>query len=266
MTDSSTIVRFRSANRIWAVAAIHGEADRLARLHEALAPQFQPGDRLVYLGNYMGYGPTIVETIDHLLAFRRRFLAQPGRFSCDVAYLRGSQEEMWTRLAELQFAVNPGEVLNWMLERGVGVTLGAYGIDPDEARARARGGALELARFGTALRAAIDAHPGHRPFTQAVRRAAVTEHGELIFVHAGLDPAQPLDVQDDTLWWGGADFEAIAPPYGAALRLIRGAAPDHAGPRVTGFGASIDAGCGSDGPLRAVCFDLAGHIVERIEA
>ena len=64
-----------SARRVWAVAAIHGEAARLARLQAALEQRFAPGDRLVYLGNFLGRGPQIRETLDLLLDFRRRLLA-----------------------------------------------------------------------------------------------------------------------------------------------------------------------------------------------
>ena len=63
--------RLRRARRIWAVAAIHGEATRLTRLHDLIAARFADGDRLVYLGNYLGRGSAIAATIDELLDFRR---------------------------------------------------------------------------------------------------------------------------------------------------------------------------------------------------
>ena len=113
--------------RVWAVAAIHGEAEQLAAAARALEPRIVAGDRLVYLGNYLGRGPDVRGTVDELLAFRRELIARPGMFAADVAYLRGSQEEMWQKLLQLQFAPNPREVLAWMLEQGVGATLAAYG-------------------------------------------------------------------------------------------------------------------------------------------
>ena len=57
----------RRYRRVWAVAAIHGEADRLGRLHERLAGSLGPGDRLVYLGNYLGRGAAVAATVDGLL-------------------------------------------------------------------------------------------------------------------------------------------------------------------------------------------------------
>ena len=40
--------------RVWAIAAIHGEAERLRALHNEVGARFKTGDRLVYLGNYLG--------------------------------------------------------------------------------------------------------------------------------------------------------------------------------------------------------------------
>ena len=109
--DRNIFATLRHAHRVWAVAAIHGEAARLNNLHSELADRLREGDRLVYLGNFMGRGPKVGATIDALLEFRRDFLAAPGMFACDVAYLRGQQEEMWQKLLQLQLAVGPAEVL-----------------------------------------------------------------------------------------------------------------------------------------------------------
>ena len=49
----------RGAQRIWAVSSIHGHADKLRDLHDKLGPKLQPGDRLIYLGNVIGYGPDV---------------------------------------------------------------------------------------------------------------------------------------------------------------------------------------------------------------
>src|SRR5712671_7962727 len=83
-------VKLRQARRLWAVAAIHGEADRLGALHDRMGRAWQPGDRLVYLGNYLGRGAAVRQTIDDILGFRLAVMAQPGGFACDVAFLRGS--------------------------------------------------------------------------------------------------------------------------------------------------------------------------------
>ena len=34
--------------------------ERLCAMHDALADRIEPGDRVIYLGNFLGYGPDII--------------------------------------------------------------------------------------------------------------------------------------------------------------------------------------------------------------
>ncbi len=266
MSERDKFAVLRRCRRVWAVAAIHGEAERIVALHEVLAERFAHGDRLVYLGNYLGRGPAIRATLDALLDFRRRLIAQPGMFAADVAYLRGSQEEMWHKLLQLQFAPNPREVLSWMLDQGVGATIEAYGGDLGQARALAGQGPLALTRWTGTLRAAMQRQPGHFALMTALRRAAYTDDGRLLFVHAGLDPERPLTAQSDSLWWNIGGFSQIDHAFDGFARVVRGFDLAHAGIRVGRFTTSLDAGCGFGGPLVAACFEPTGEIVDAIEA
>ena len=81
MSDRNAFAVLRETGRIWAIGSIHGEADRLRALHEELTLLLQPDDRVVYLGNYLGYGPDIIGTVDEVLSFRRSFLARPTSVS-----------------------------------------------------------------------------------------------------------------------------------------------------------------------------------------
>jgi len=264
--DQNIFATLRQARRVWAVAAIHGEAARLNCLHDELSERLKEGDRLVYLGNFMGYGPEVGATIDALLEFRRDFLAAPDMFACDIAYLRGQQEEMWQKLLQLQFAVGPAEVLAWMLDQGVAATLLSYGGNVEEAGRRARSGALELARWTNELRRHMQARAGHVELMTSLRRAAVTEDGSLLFVHAGIDRHRPLDAQGDAFWWSVDGFDDLESPYTGYRKVVRGFEPTHGGIQIAPYTASIDAGCGFGGPLAAVCFNCEGMEVERIEA
>src|SRR3546814_17578731 len=77
---------------------------------------------------------------DLLLRFRSLFLARPDAFACDVVHLRGSQEEMWQKLLQLQFATDPKAVLQWMLDQGLAASLEAYGVPPSEGLREAAAG------------------------------------------------------------------------------------------------------------------------------
>jgi hypothetical protein len=265
--DSEPFGRLVRAVRIWAVACSHGESARVAALHERLAERIAPGDRLVYLGDYYGYGPDAAGVVDAILAFRRAVLAQPNVFPGDVVLLRGSQEEMWQKLLELQFAPNPREVLAWMLDHGVAATLGSYGIDPRPGIAACRDGVLAITRWTGTVRAAVAARPGHRQFLTTLRRAAFTAEGGLLFVNAGVDPGKPLELQRDVFWWGGrCDLLELEASFAGFRRVVCGYHRRRAGVVETAYAVSLDAGCGFGGALTAACFSPDGTILARLAA
>ena len=262
--DSSKFAPLGKPKRIWAVGAVHGEVDRLSALHDRIAPHFTAGDRLIYLGNLIGRGASVVETIDEVLAFRREALALPGMMVSDFVYLRGAQEEMWQKLLQLQFAPNPPEVLSWMLDQGVDATLRAYGGRPEDGLKAARDGAVQLTRWTNKLREAIRGADGHNNLYTVLKRAAFCDTGVLL-VSAGLDVERPLAAQGDSFWWGGRQFAAIDRPYETFNRVVRGYDVANAGVQVSDYAASLDAGCGRGGRLAAALIKADGAILEVIE-
>lgn len=265
-SNRQTFALIRAARRVWTVASIHGEAERLAALHETLLARIEPGDRIVYLGNLIGRGPLVRNTLDELLAFRRDFLAREGAFACDIVYLRGSQEEMWQKLLQLQFATDPQGVFKWMLDNGVESNLLAYGLDPEEGLREARAGPVRLSRWTNNVRAIIRSHPGHYELLGLLKRAAHSDDGGLLLVNAGIDPSRPLETQKDSFWWVSGLFDRITEPYGGYRRVVRGFGPDHPGLCLTDFSATVDAGCGFGGGLIAACFRPDGALDDSIEA
>jgi len=252
--------------RVWAVSSIHAEIDRLRTIHTVIERRLQPGDALVYLGNMIGRGPAVRPTLDELLSFRRAFIARAGAFASDLVYLRGSQEEMWQKLLELQFAPNPTEVYGWMLDHGLAATLEGYGIDRDQGLASTRDGPVAITRWTNSVRAAVNGAPGHANLMTALRRAAYTAGNELLFVHAGIDPSRPLTAQHDSFWWGGAGFLDLAEPFSGFAKVVRGFDKHHGGLQQAAFAISMDRGSGFGGPLAAACVTLDGQIAEAYEA
>lgn len=266
MTDRR-IVTLPPAERVWAIAAIHGEAERLERLHESLWARMRPTDRLVYLGNMIGWGADIRGTLDAILAFRRAVIARPGAHACDVTLLRGRQEVMWQKLLQLQFTPDPVAALQWMTTRGVEATLAAYGGDPRGGERAARAGTMVVTRWTNNLRAAMKAHPGHTELLGRLRSAAVTDDGRMLFVNTGLDPEKPLHQQGDLFWWHGAGFNALDESgYEGFTRVVRGFDPRRRGPVETAAKVSLDAGAGFGGDLMAACLGADGRILERLTA
>jgi serine/threonine protein phosphatase 1 len=265
MSEQDVFATLPAGRSLWAVAAIHGEVDRLRGLHARLADRIEVGEPLIYLGNFMGWGSAVFETVQELLLFRRTLLARPGADCADLVYLRGCQEEMWQRLLQLQFAVNPTEVLRWMLDHGVGTTLAAYGGRAKDGIEATRRGAVAVTEWTSHLRATLRGHDGHNALLRSLRRAAFSGDGTVLLVSAGIDITRPPSEQLDSFWWGGTPFETIRAPFHGVRRIVRGFDPKHGGIDVHDIAITIDGGCGFGGPLVAARFDSAGAFLDRIE-
>lgn len=270
-TDNKKFADLGWPKTVWAIGAVHGEVDRLAALHDFILPRFQLGDRLVYLGNMIGRGSATLETVDEILAFRRRLLSQPGMLVSDIVYLRGAQEEMWQKLLQLQFAPNPQEVLGWMLRQGVEHTLRAYEGKPAEGLAAAREGAVQLTRWTNRLREAIRRAPGHSALFTILKRAAYTKPNArdpgpaMLLVSAGIDIERPLATQGDSFWWGATEFATIDRVYENFSCLVRGLSDGSRNVGTTEHTISLDGGAGRGGCIAAAQLTPAGGVVDLFE-
>ncbi len=250
-------------NRIWAVPAIHSAVERLLPLHDAILEHIRPGDRIVYHGNYTGYGVHAVETVEEILMFRRLVLSMPGMVPSDFTYLRGTQEEMMQKLLQLQFAPNPSDVLLWMLGNGFSSTLKSYDICQHDGIEACRLGIMALTKWTNCVRQKIRAHAGHETFMNQMQRGAFTDEdseGPLLFIHAGLNAHKPLYEQGDSLWWDGETFDSIQEAYRPFDKVVRGYDPAHRGMKMNCVTATIDDGCGFGGQLVCAGFEQDGQV------
>lgn len=255
--------------RIWAVAAVNAQAQHLMAVHDHLYRQIEPGDRIVYLGNYIGLGPAPAETIDELLTFRRGILTIPGVLPEDIIYLRGGQEDLWRRLLQVHFTPNPPAILGDILNQGLAVTLTSYGIDINEGLHAACEGILPLTRWTARIRDSLRRRPGHEAFTNLWRRAAYTLQDvrcPLLFVHAGINPARPLYDQGDSFWRDDGPFRTMTAAYDPFHKVVRGYDPTRGGLYLNGITATLDAGCGFGGELVCAGFDHGGEIFDLVAA
>lgn len=272
MCNSLTDNRFISletTGKIWAIPSVHGDLERITALHDAILDRFEPGDRVVYLGNYTGYGTQPVEAIDEILTFRRIILSQPGVTTEDIVYLRGAQEDMWQKLMHLPYHPAPIDMLLWMLSNGMANTFLSYGICAHDGVMAAREGTMFLTRWIGSVRGAIRDCPGHDIFNTQFKRAAYTQKDDrfpLLFVNAGIDPSLKLEHQEDVLCWGGDSFTDIQNAYDPFEKVVRGFDPSHNGVHVNCVTASLDGGCGFGGPLVAASMTTSGEFLEFLEA
>jgi len=253
------------ARRIWVIPSVHGELNRLLKLQSEIQNNFIWGDRIIFLGNIIGHGRQVRETLEALMAFRRSILGRRNMFTHDFVILRGSQEEMWQKLMELQFAVSPTEVLDWMLEQGIESTLQAYNSSAEEAKAAIRQGPMAITHWTSEIRKAFRA-AGHQEWLSSLKHAAYTQEGSILFVNRGINTERPIDAQADVFWWGANSFDSIIRPYRGFKKIVRGFDPNARGFVETNYTISLDAGSGRKGPLLAACLSNVGEVLEIFEA
>ena len=153
-----------------------------------------------------------------------------------------------------------------MVGAGVEATVRAYGGDLRQGFAAARDGPRTITRWTGALRSAMNAAPGHTTLFSALRHAAFTEEGGLLFVHAAIDPSRPLAAQGDAFWWGRGDILELDRPFEGFRRVVRGADRHQRGMVECDFAVSLDGGAGRGGRLIAACFEAGGRILDVVEA
>ena len=204
-------------NRTFAIGDIHGSIDKLEDLVTRIDPG--PDDRLVFLGDYVDRGDSVVEVIDFLIECARRF---------DCVFLRGNHEEMF--LSFLEFGNN--ETI--FFANGGRKTVESY-ARPD--------------RFVSGEQVVRAMPDTHRRFFSELRWYHMD--GRYLYVHAGIRPGTMIADQDrQDLIWIRDDF--ISAPTGIPQKVIFGHTP-FARPLVKPDKIGIDTGAVYGGCLSAVC-------------
>lgn len=264
---SDRYVEFVGARRIWAIGAVFGEAALLSDLHDLIGARFEPGDRIVYLGNMLG-GGDVRGTLTEFMRFRAAVMAQPPLYlPQDIVCLRGAQEEMWHKLLQIHFAPKPKELLGWMLRRGVRSTLEAYGGDADQGFAAAEEGMVALTRWTGRLKSVVQASSGHQAWFNQLRRYAQTGMHGVLFVNTGVEPSRGLHDQRDAFWWNASGFDAVRETgFEGFRKVVRGFDPTGGGATESERVLCVDSGCGRGGALSAACLAPDGTLLDWVEA
>jgi serine/threonine protein phosphatase 1 len=275
MSFGSRFFNLGHPDRIWVISAVHGQLPRLTRIHAALAEKFAPGDKVVYTGNYLcGPDARPLQTLDALLGFREELLSVPSVEQGDIVHLRGIQEELFSKLLQLQFAQNAEQVVEWVSRHhpDMDCLLAACGTSLGEASRISREGILCLTKWSNAIKARMREHgEAYEHFFTHLRRAAFTDYREsndnnLLFVHAGLNPHLPLASQGDSFWWASRHFNEIEERYAPFRAVIRGHDPERKGIHVGKATISLDGGCGFGGKLVLAQMSNTGEVLELIAA
>jgi serine/threonine protein phosphatase 1 len=209
-------------NKIWAVGSLHANTHSFKSLKKYILSNFQKEDKLVFLGNIIGFRNNSKEIISEVLKLRFELMAKFHLKSTDIVFLRGAQEEMFSKLLQLQIAPNPIEIIEWIFSHGVDSTIISYGFNPEEFRRVATQGTLQINKLTSRLNNEISSIPGHKQFFSNLKHAAYSDSNKILFVNRGVDITRPLSAQNDCFWWGYQNFSLINKPYSTFTRIVRG--------------------------------------------
>ena len=202
--------------RLFAIGDIHGCADELVRLLDAVPGRAD--DTIVFVGDYIDRGHDSRGVIDYLLRWRTR---TPAR----TVFLKGNHEDM-----ALDYLGREGQWGEAWLRNGGVATLRSYGIDPHTSRAD------------------VAAHmpPTHVEFMSALE-TSLRWSGYLV-VHAGIRPGVPWELQrtEDLLW---IREEFLDQPHDLDATVVFGHTPHRRVVDGQPYRIGIDTGCVYGGAL-----------------
>ncbi len=240
-----------------AIGDVHGMAGQAEALAEALRRDFADADggACVWLGDFVDRGPYSAAVID----IARQSITGPRS---ETISLLGNHEALLLGCIDAHPAAKTGEAVAVWLSNGGGATLDSLGLPRRLARDRDLPAHLNDALGAERL-----------AFLRSLPRS--TRFGDLLFAHAGIDPALPLPAQDpDALMWIREPFlaHAEAMPEGVVVvhghtieepAIRRGNAAWRGDGRPTRIG--IDGGCFMSGILTALeCRDGQARLVHAI--
>jgi len=222
LNNTNKFLELQKTNKVWAIGSLHSSLNSFSSIKKYILSNFEPGDKLIFLGNVIGFGNKSKEIITEVLKLRFTLLAKYKLKNKDIVFLRGAQEEMLSKLLQLHIAPNPTEILDWIFSHGVDQTLISYNFDPDEFRNTVSQGTIQINKLTSKLNHKIISIAGHKEFFSNLKHAAYTDTKQLLFVNRGVDISRPLSAQYDCFWWGYQNFSLINKPYNTFKRIVRG--------------------------------------------
>tara|TARA_Y100000590_G_C15432062_1_gene905584 strand:- start:10 stop:822 length:813 start_codon:yes stop_codon:yes gene_type:complete len=223
--NTSKFAELKYAKRIWAIGSIHSCYESFESIKKYILNNFIIGDKLIFLGNVIGFGNFSKETLSSVIDLRNNLLGNFLLKPEDIVFLRGAQEEMFLKLLQLQTAPNPLDIVNWMFEHGVDKTAESYGFNRDEIKNISTQGTLSITKLTLKLTKVLNENPGHKEYFSNICHAAYSYNKKILFVNRGVDISRPLSAQNDCFWWGYQNFSKLTKPYNTFVKIVRGYEP-----------------------------------------
>ena len=227
MNNTSNFVELKKTNKIWAIGSIHSNLKSFTSIKQFLLNNFEENDKLVFLGNIIGLGNNSKETLSSVIDLRFNLMSKFKLKPESIVFLRGAQEEMFSKLLQLQLAPNPYEIIEWMFDHGVNKAIKSYGFSEYEVKNVASSGTINISKWTSALNKELQNNPGHTQYFLNLKHAAYSHTKKILFVNRGVDITRPLSAQNDCFWWGYQNFSSITRPYKTFSRIVRGYESEH---------------------------------------
>ena len=227
MENISNFVELKKTNKIWAIGSIHSNLRSFVSIKKYILDNFNIDDKLIFLGNVIGLGNNRKETLNSVIDLRFNLMSKFKLKPESIVFLRGAQEEMFSKLLQLQLAPNPREIIEWMFDHGVNQTIKSYGFSENEVKNIASSGTINISKWTTNLNKILQNNPGHTQYFLNLKHAAYSHTKKILFVNRGVDITRPLSAQNDCFWWGFQDFSKVQNPYKTFLRIVRGYASEN---------------------------------------
>ena len=151
MNTESNFVELRDSSKIWAIGSIHSNIDSFNGIKDFILNNFEENDKLIFLGNIIGLGESSKESITSVIDLRFKLMSKFRLKPDSIIFLRGAQEEMFSKILQLQIAPNPTEIINWMFDHGVDKTLNSYGFTNNEVIDIASSGTVTISKWTSKL-------------------------------------------------------------------------------------------------------------------
>ena len=227
MNNSSKFAELKYAKRIWAIGSIHSSYESFESIKKYILNNFKNNDKLIFLGNVIGLEDNSKETLSSVIDLRFKLMSKFKLKPESIVFLRGAQEEMFSKLLQLHLAPNPIEILEWMFDHGVNKTIKSYGFSEKEIKSIASSGTINISKWTSSLNKSIQVNPGHTEYFLNLKHAAYSHTKKVLFVNRGVDITRPLSAQNDCFWWGFHNFSRIQNPYNTFQRIVRGYESEH---------------------------------------
>ena len=227
MDKVSNFIELKKSSKIWAIGSIHSNLKSFNSIKKFILNNFEENNKLIFLGNIIGLGNYSKETLSSVIDLRFNLMSKFKLKPDSIVFLRGAQEEMFSKLLQLQLAPNPTEIVEWMFDHGVNNTTKSYGFSDDEVKKIASSGTINISKWTSNLNKALQKNPGHPQYFLSLKHAAYSHTKKILFVNRGVDITRPLSAQNDCFWWGYQNFSKIHQPYKTFSRIVRGYESEH---------------------------------------